>query len=138
MSLNIFEYVNNLAVTLIKEGDVVFNQGDPSDGKMYFVVEGELVVIRYIEGNPHELGRLSDGDFFGEMAILNNSDRTATVKAKSKQVRLGYLDEQMFMRIARTNPVFHFSLLKLVIQRIGSIEDEISETLDELNKLKNQ
>lgn len=136
MSLNIFEYVNNLAVEIYKQGDNVFEQGDPSDGKMYFVAEGELAVIRSIEGESHEINRLHPGDFFGEMAILNHSDRTATVRAVSRQVKLGYLDEPMFMRIAKINPVFHYSLLKLVIQRIGMVEDSIELELDRLRQVK--
>ena len=136
MSLNIFEYVNNLAVDIRKEGDIVFEQDQDSDGKMYFVAEGELAVVREIDGEPHELNRLHPGDFFGEMAILNHKPRSATVLVTSKQAKLGYLDEPMFMRIARINPVFHYSLLKLVIQRIGMIEDSIEIALHELRELR--
>ena len=135
MSLNIFEYVNNLPVVIRNGGDAIFSQGDDSDGKMYFVAEGELAVIRTIDGHPHELNRLREGDFFGEMAILNKKPRSASVKVISKQARLGYLDEPMFVRIARTSPVFHYSLLKLVIQRIGMIEDSIELALHELNEI---
>ncbi len=135
MSLNIFEYVNNLAVDLRKAGDVIFSQEDASDGKMYFVAGGELAVIREIDGVAHELNRLHPGDFFGEMAILNRQPRSATVKVVSREARLGYIDEAMFVRIAKINPVFHFSLLKLVIQRIGMVEDSIELALHELEQL---
>ncbi|MCB1175851.1 MAG: cyclic nucleotide-binding domain-containing protein [Leptospiraceae bacterium] len=138
MSLNIFEYVNNLAVDIRKVDDVVFEQDEPSDGKMYFVAEGELAVIRSIDGQPHVLNRLQPGDFFGEMAILNRKPRAATVKVVSRTAKLGYLDEGMFMRIARSSPVFHYSLLKLVIQRIGMIEDTIDETTKQLEELKSK
>lgn len=136
MSLNIFEYVNNLPVVIRNKGDAIFHQGDDSDGRMYFVAEGELAVIRTIDDHPHEINRLREGDFFGEMAILNKKPRSATVEVFSKQARLGYLDEPMFVRIARTSPVFHYSLLKLVIQRIGLIEDSIELTLNELKQYR--
>lgn len=136
MSLNIFEYVNNLPVVIRNKGDAIFSQGDESDGRMYFVAEGELAVIRIIDGHPHELNRLREGDFFGEMAILNKKPRSARVEVVSKQARLGFLDEPMFVRIARTSPVFHYSLLKLVIQRIGLIEDSIELALNELKQVR--
>lgn len=136
MSLNIFEYVNNLAVDLRKLNDVIFHQDDESDGRMYFVAGGELAVIREIDGSPHELNRLHPGDFFGEMAILNRQPRSATVKVVSKEAKLGYIDEPMFVRISKINPVFHFSLLKLVIQRIGMVEDSIELTLHELSEVR--
>ncbi len=136
MSLNIFEYVNNLATDIRRENDVIFKQNDSSDGRMYFVAEGELSVCRSVEGNEVEINRLREGDFFGEMAILNKSPRSATVKVISKNAHLGYLDEQMFVRIARVNPVFHYSLLKLVITRIGMIEDAIELALHDLGELR--
>lgn len=131
MSLNIFEYVNNLAVDMRKLNDMVFEQDEPSNGRMYFVAEGELAVIREMDGQAHVLNHLYPGDFFGEMAILNKKPRTATVQVISRHAKLGYLDEDMFRRIARNNPVFHYSLLKLVIQRIGMIEDHINETIED-------
>ncbi len=136
MSLNIFEYVNNLATDIRKEGDIIFRQGDESDGRMYFVAEGELVVIRDIDGEPHELNTLQAGAFFGEMAILSRTKRTATVRVISRLAKLGYLDENVFMKIARTNPVFLYSLLKLVIQRIAMIEDQIDEQIREMQGLR--
>ena len=136
MSLNIFEYVNNLAVDMHIEGDVIFNQGDESNGRMYFVAEGELAVIRVIDGEPHELSRIREGAFFGEMAIIKRSKRTAMVKVVSKKAKLGYLDEEIFMRIGKANPIFLYSLLKLVIQRIGTIEDSIEEVNRELAELR--
>lgn len=136
MSLNVFEYVNNLPVALYKENEIVFSQDDPSDGRMYFVAEGELTVRRRIEGDAHELNRLHPGDFFGEMAILNRMPRSATIQVTSKHAKLGYLDEAMFIKIAKVNPVFHYSLLKLVIQRIAQIEDDIEAALEELRGLE--
>ncbi len=136
MSLNIFEYVNNLAVDMHKEGDTIFAQGDESNGRMYFVAEGELAVIRTIDGEPHELNRLREGAFFGEMAIINRSKRTATVKVVSKKAKLGYLDEEIFMKIGKANPIFLYSLLKLVIQRIGAVEDSIEEITRELSDMR--
>jgi CRP-like cAMP-binding protein len=119
-----------------KEGDVIFAQSDESNGRMYFVAEGELAVIRTIDGEPHELNRIREGAFFGEMAIINRSKRTATVKVVSKKAKLGYLDEEIFMKIGKANPIFLYSLLKLVIQRIGSVEDSIEEITRELAQLQ--
>lgn len=134
MSLNIFEYVNNLAVEMHIEGDVIFAQGDPSNGRMYFIAEGEVAIIRESDGVTHELNRLYAGSFFGEMAIINNSARTATVKVTSKKAKLGWLDEEIFLRIGRANPIFLYSLLKLVITRLGDIEDAIETVFSERDR----
>jgi len=125
MSLNIFEYVNNLAVEIHMERDTVFKQNDPSNGRMYFIAEGEISIQRDVDGEVHELAKLHAGSFFGEMAIINKSPRSATAMVTSKKAKLGYLDEEIFLKIGKLNPIFLYSLLKLVITRLKSVEDTI-------------
>jgi hypothetical protein len=64
-----------------KKGEIVFRQGDPSD-RLYAIGRGEAEVVRE---NPAEgdtiLARLGPGEFFGEMGILGNAPRMATVRA---------------------------------------------------------
>lgn len=62
-------------------GKIVFHQGDPGD-QCYFIESGEVGVIYTDENNiSTNLATLSTQDIFGEIAILTNSARTATVKA---------------------------------------------------------
>ncbi|MBI38898.1 MAG: cAMP-binding protein [Leptospiraceae bacterium] len=136
MSLNIFEYVNNLATAWYKQSEAIFTQGEESDGKMYFVSEGELSVSRQIEGADYTIATLGPGAFFGEMAILNRNPRSATIRVVSKHAKLGYIDEPMFLRISRNDPVFPFSLLKLILERTAEVEDSIAETRHKLLEMK--
>jgi voltage-gated potassium channel len=64
-------------------GDTVFHAGEPG-GAMYFISHGRLQVIG--RDDRTVLATLSDGEFFGEMALLLNQPRNATVKA------IGYCD----------------------------------------------
>lgn len=62
-------------------GDVLIGEGEHGDA-LYVVERGELVASRAGEdGERQELGRLIDGDFFGEMALLGDNVRSATVEA---------------------------------------------------------
>ena len=136
MSLNIFEYVNNLATAYYKQGEVIFEQGQESDGRMYFVSEGEMSVSRQIDGADYTIATLGPGAFFGEMAILNRNPRSATIRVQTKHAKLGYIDEPMFLRISRNDPVFPFSLLKLILERTAEVEDAIAETRHKLLEMK--
>lgn len=64
-------------------GDNLVKQGDPGEG--FFIIDkGECVVNRELaDGKTIEIGRLKDGDYFGELALLNNKARGATVTATS-------------------------------------------------------
>jgi voltage-gated potassium channel Kch len=75
------EFVREIAVHLrplvLTPGDVIFHEGE--DGKeMYFIARGEVEVISAREGRINALG---DGSYFGEIALLENVPRTATVRA---------------------------------------------------------
>jgi ATP-binding cassette subfamily B protein len=57
----------------------IIHEGDPGD-KFYIVVRGKVEVLkRNSAGNNDRIAVLSDGDFFGEMALLRNIPRTATI-----------------------------------------------------------
>jgi CRP/FNR family cyclic AMP-dependent transcriptional regulator len=59
-------------------GESVFVQGEPGLG-MYIIARGAVSIQS--EPSGRELVRLSDGDFFGEIALLNEVIRTATARA---------------------------------------------------------
>jgi len=61
-------------------GEVVFSQGDFPD-RLYLVGRGEAEVVRNEDGTEVVLARVKAGEFFGEMGILGNTPRTATVRA---------------------------------------------------------
>ena len=61
-------------------GDVIVRQGAPAD-KFFIIVEGEVEVIRDDDGAERQIATLKRGQFFGEMAILRDTPRMATVRA---------------------------------------------------------
>jgi CRP-like cAMP-binding protein len=78
------ERVASMAASLqsmqIPAGEVIVRQGAPAD-KFFIIVEGEVEVVRDDNGTSRKLATLSGGQFFGEMAILRDQPRMATVRA---------------------------------------------------------
>ncbi|MCW5801749.1 MAG: cyclic nucleotide-binding domain-containing protein [Deltaproteobacteria bacterium] len=73
--------VANLTLLTIEAGETLFHEGDPGDA-LYVVVDGELSVQN--EGPPRvEMQRLGPGSFIGEVALLTEQPRSATVTALS-------------------------------------------------------
>lgn len=69
-----------LEVVHFDAGQVVCNEGDPGD-RFYIVQSGTLAATTTVGGQERELGRIFAGDFLGEIALLGEAPRTATVRA---------------------------------------------------------
>src|SRR5690606_20863692 len=61
-------------------GEVLFEEGAAPDG-LYLIRRGSVTISRVIAGREVVLSYLSAGNYVGEMALLSESPRTATVKA---------------------------------------------------------
>jgi CRP-like cAMP-binding protein len=72
-----------LAVRDVAAGETLIRQGDPGD-TFYIVREGELEVLVSANGARRRANLLKPGDFFGEIALLYEVPRTATVRARSE------------------------------------------------------
>jgi CRP-like cAMP-binding protein/thioredoxin reductase/Fe-S-cluster-containing hydrogenase component 2 len=83
-------------------GEVLFREGDPPDG-LYLIRRGSVMISRMIAGREVVLSYLSAGNYLGEMALLSDSPRTATVKAAvtTEAVILG---AESFKSVIRRNP----------------------------------
>lgn len=62
-----------------EEGDVIFNEGDVGD-YFYIIVSGQVEILKSKHGQEQKIAVLSSGEYFGEMAILHDKKRNATVR----------------------------------------------------------
>jgi glucose-6-phosphate 1-dehydrogenase len=97
---------------VVKAGHSIIRKGDIGR-HMYLLVRGEAEVLDEY-GDILKIFR--DGDFFGEIALLMHTPRTATVRAKTP-CDLMALDKTSFTRILRDHPQFADSVLKVAKDR---------------------
>jgi CRP-like cAMP-binding protein/Fe-S-cluster-containing hydrogenase component 2/thioredoxin reductase len=86
---DVAELVEAAEVKDVRAGQVVIKEGD-DDKDIYVIRRGSMIVEKDIGGRPVFLSYLPAGSYFGEMAVIDGSKRTATVKAaiKAELVRL--------------------------------------------------
>jgi len=88
-----------LKTEVFQDGEYILRQGDNGD-KFYFIESGKSVASKsYVSGQlPQEVKNYKVGDYFGELALLNNEPRAANVIAKGT-VQVACLDRRSFKRL---------------------------------------
>jgi MFS family permease len=109
-----------LVETRVAAGQAVVRQGERGD-RFYVVAEGELEV----EADGRELRRLGRGDGFGELALLRDVPRTATVTALG-EARLFALDKTTFLAAVGSHPRAAGEAEQLVRERLPSEQATIT------------
>lgn len=87
----LFEFLAKAEHRNLKAGDVVFREGDAADGKMFLVIKGAVEVRKNgEEGRTEVVDTLEVGACVGEMALIDNQPRSATVAAKDDSILLAF------------------------------------------------
>ena len=94
-------------------GEIVFNQGDLGDN-VYVIEKGQCEVVKEINGAEQHLADLGTGDYFGEMAVLADVSRNATIRATKP------MDVLLI-------PKADFNLLKASVPAFGDVFRELAE-----------
>jgi hypothetical protein len=99
-------------------GQTIFSQGDQGNCA-YFIRTGEVEVVDEKEGQV--VATLGPGDFFGEMALISNATRNATVRTIST-AELAVLGKRNFLNMMRLLPETEEAILSTVRERATSRE----------------
>jgi voltage-gated potassium channel len=109
----ITEIVNLLHPQVVPEHYTIFRRGEPADA-MYFIIQGEVEIDLHPKAQ-----RLKDGDYFGEIALLRATMRSATVFAVT-ECRLLALHVDDFKNLLNV-PELHDALTKAMHDRLAQL-----------------
>ena len=84
------------------EDTYVFKEG-AHGGYMFFIVDGEVEVVKQFDTKKHTIAKLSKGRSVGEMSLIDGSPRSATVRAMSP-LRLIVLKREDFNKLNEEEP----------------------------------
>lgn len=113
----------------LEPDQVIFREGDRGDA-MYVVLEGRIMISKYVPGAGEEaLAFLERGEYFGEMALIDDQPRSADAKASedgavvlaiSREVLSGILDIEKLSSLALLEV-----LCSLVAKRLRELDDKL-------------
>lgn len=124
------EEIIALAVLLVmrrfNQGQVIFHHGDPG-GLLYIISRGKVKISHSTQdGQEALLAILGAGDFFGELALLDDSPRSATAEALDNTETLT-LHREDFRHYLSSNPDFAMHVLQTMAKHIRRLNSQLSD-----------
>jgi len=117
-----------------KPGDVIFKQGDDGS-EMYLIRTGKVKISRSAGNIEKVLAIIKEGDFFGEMAVIDGSPRSAAATAVD-EVNLLIVDRDAFKSQLKDNPMIEY-VLETMTRRLRDTNRQVEFLLirDEMRRV---
>ncbi|MGB9601516.1 MAG: cyclic nucleotide-binding domain-containing protein [Limisphaerales bacterium] len=108
---------NSASLVEAPAGTIIFNEGDPGTG-LYLIKSGKVQILSNIgKGEEKIFATLGDGEVFGEMAIVENENRSATAKAIEDSV-LYFIPRDVALAVLERSPKLALSMLREISRRL--------------------
>jgi CRP/FNR family transcriptional regulator, cyclic AMP receptor protein len=102
-----------------KEGETVFAQDSIGD-KMYIVVQGQVaIVVRGSSGEDYPALYLGEGQVFGEMALVDDGKRSATVRGAQENTVVYAIPNTDFTALCRTDTGIGYVMMRNIAQDLS-------------------
>jgi CRP/FNR family transcriptional regulator, cyclic AMP receptor protein len=115
-------------------GHELFRQGDGANAA-YVIVEGKAEVVVESAGGPVVVAVLGPNDFFGEIAILCDVPRTASVRAQTRLVTLR-ISKDLFLRLIKEFPTMAVSIMRELAHRLEATNNQLRTAHAEVERLR--
>jgi signal-transduction protein with cAMP-binding, CBS, and nucleotidyltransferase domain len=120
-----------------KASETIFWEGEPGVG-MYVIQRGLVAIFKHAPGEGREeLATLHNGEFFGELALLDETPRSATAMAKEPSDIIGLFRPDLFdllERKPRLGNKFLFQLASIIGERLKNTNSEMQALRAQLDK----
>ena len=115
-----------------RKGTVLFQEGDPGR-EMFILQKGRVQVRKRVGSGEKVLAELGDGEFFGEMALLEGLNRSATVEAVEDS-KILVIGPETFETLLKNNPEIAVKMLKKMAARLRSLDEHLGNVLLDTKK----
>jgi CRP-like cAMP-binding protein len=113
-------------------GEVLFSQGDPGDAA-YVVLSGTADILVNSDSGQIKVASIEPNSIVGEIAILCDVSRTATVKA-STPVETLRIKKDQFIRLLAEFPEMAVEIMRVLADRLSHTTAELSEARSQLRR----
>jgi CRP/FNR family transcriptional regulator, cyclic AMP receptor protein len=108
-------------------GDVIFEEGS-TGRELYVVLDGVVEIAKINGGRKAVIVTLGKGEFFGEMAVIDGSSRSATAIAASADTRVMRINHARFVYLVSQQPAFALMIMDALSKRLRVSNDRTFPT----------
>lgn len=108
-----------------KDGDVIVTEGIISNNA-YVVLTGKVRVVKTIQDRQVVISVLGKGDVFGEMGLIGEAPRSATIIAEG-EATLGIIDRKSFLAKMETIPEDIRFVIKAMVNRLAATTEKLAQ-----------
>jgi len=110
--MTIEKCINDYAV-----GEIIFEEG--STGRdLYVVLGGEVDIVKDTASGRVRIVTLSKGEFFGEMAVIDGSSRSASALASAPDTKVMRINHARFVYLVSQQPAFALMIMDALSKRL--------------------
>lgn len=117
----------NKFVSLYPKDAIIFREREPAD-YIYFIKAGKILLLKKLNFNDRVIGIMNQGDIFGELAFIADSNRISTARALEDS-QLIRLDPKIVTELSSQNSEFMMSIFKAMSKRILDLSDFLIDNL---------
>jgi predicted metal-dependent HD superfamily phosphohydrolase len=126
--------LNNSSLLSYADKTILFHKGDQAES-VYLVVTGAVEVIIEDGAVTHKVAMLGDGQLFGELALLNNISRNATLRACGA-LEVLRLDAGVFFEVLRQNPDLAMAVMQQLGDKLANAHEYAAELKRRIQQLQ--
>jgi CRP/FNR family cyclic AMP-dependent transcriptional regulator len=97
--------------------DVIFEEGS-SGRELYVVLEGKIDIVKITGAGKTLIVTLGKGEFFGEMAVIDGSSRSATAIAAAPKTKVMRINHARFVYLVSQQPAFALMIMDALSKRL--------------------
>lgn len=112
----IANFIDTGGIHFYSEGDQILIENDPGS-TLYFVISGQIDILKHEESRDVYICTLGTGEFFGEAGLFRSMKRSASVAASSESSILK-IERESFVDFIKTNPSSGIKILMLIIHSL--------------------
>ena len=100
-----------------EDGELVFREGDVADA-VFVILEGEAEIVVETRTGNLRVGMLGKDELFGELALINNTQRSATIRARG-HLQVLRIAGDMFLKLLADSPEVALAVMRQLSQKLA-------------------